>query len=168
MNDSNAQEAAVLGTMALLSALAAAAEVYSVRAERRAGRDASGQELPGAARAYLREEGGAGLVELLARLRSSLALAERTAGPGAFVRHFDDLLLLNRIGRVLHVVHQRLLSLYPGVSEGLVEEVRRLHGEALALPESELLSGPMTRFVERGLRFAERMAAELDGASPAG
>ena len=44
------------------------------------------------------------------------------------VRRFDLLMKLRRTDRLLHSVHQRLMSLYPAVSEELVEEARRCRG----------------------------------------
>lgn len=44
------------------------------------------------------------------------------------VRRFDLLMKLRRTDRLLHGVHQRLMSLYPAVSEELVEEARRCRG----------------------------------------
>ena len=45
------------------------------------------------------------------------------------VRHFDLLMKLRRTERLLHDMHQRLLSLYPDVSEEVVEEARIVRGE---------------------------------------
>ena len=42
----------------------------------------------------------------------------------ALVWAFEDRLVLARLARELHVVHQRLLSLYPDVPEKLIEETR--------------------------------------------
>jgi hypothetical protein len=45
------------------------------------------------------------------------------------VRHFDLLLKMRRAERLTQAAHQHLLSLYPDVSEELVEEARRTHDE---------------------------------------
>ncbi|MEX0599178.1 MAG: hypothetical protein WD205_00965, partial [Rhodothermales bacterium] len=49
-----------------------------------------------------------------------------------FARSVNEVLLLNRIARLFHGIHQRLLSLYPAVPEELVEQARileKLFGE---------------------------------------
>ncbi len=131
-------EAAVLETMAFLSTLTTAAEVRHRIRERRAGRDPSAQEATDFARHNL-ERTGREFQELLMRLHASLVRARfhdenRLA---ALLRRFDDLLKLNRAGRLLHLIHQRLLSLYPAVPEDLVERARLLEGECQTIGEAE-------------------------------
>lgn len=113
--------------MVLLSTLRTAAEVRHAIEERRAGRDPSEQEAEQPVRAYLT---GAldELRALAARLRVGLVVEpdERVA----LVRAFEDRLALARAVRTLHVVHQRLLSLYPAVPEALVEATRLRQREA--------------------------------------
>src|SRR5690554_4310968 len=124
MPDSNASQ---LRAFALLSTLRTASEVRHAMAERRAGRDPSGQEEGQPVRAYLRAALPS-LRGLLSRLRISLVVErdERVA----LVQAFEDRLTLARLARELHVVHQRLLSLYPDIPEQLVEEARLRQQEA--------------------------------------
>ena len=67
----------------------------------------------------------------------------------------------DRAARLLHLVHQRLLSLYPAVSETLVEEVRLLSAEAARLLEGDAGAEPLAAFVERALLFLEWMESEV-------
>jgi len=71
------------------------------------------------------------------------------------VRHFDLLMKLRRSERLLHNMHQRLLSLYPDVSESLVEEARAVHGEIERLIEAdeEDLLANLDTAAERAISF---------------
>jgi len=71
------------------------------------------------------------------------------------VRHFDLLMKLRRSERLLHNMHQRLLSLYPDVSESLVEEARAVHGEVERLIEAdeEDLLANLDTAAERAISF---------------
>ena len=93
--------------------------------DRRAGRDASGQEPAADARADL-----AALAEAVAghvaRLRLRVIVGAPDAEPAAFVQSFEDRLLLADLGDALALAHQKLLSLYPAVGESLVESTRQL------------------------------------------
>lgn len=149
-----------LRAMALLSTLRTAAEVRHAIAERRAGRDPSGQEAKQPVRAYLydahRESTG-----LLLRLRTSLAV-EADEGV-ALVHAFEDRMVLARAARVLHVAHQRLLSLYPEVTPEVVEAARLRQREAAQLAGA---SGPAFRealagFTGRFATFLELLAKAL-------
>lgn len=168
--------------MLLLSTLSAAAEVWSTVEERRAGRDPSSQEDASVVEPFLR---GASreLQEMTMRLRASLVYAlsheEEPEARMAAVRRFNDLMTLQRVGRVLHMVHQRLLSLYPAVTERLVEEARVLERRCEALlevdqPDLEDEAGVITvelpdlrdelaAFVETVLLFTAHLQSELTG-----
>lgn len=120
--------AAVLESMTLLATLTTATDVRHAVAERRAGRDPSAQE-PHARAATAVRLAASELKDLgMQLMMGQTHLRHQSEDPlGAAVRHFDLLLKLRQAGRVLHGTHQRLLSLYPDVSEALVEEVREVH-----------------------------------------
>lgn len=153
-------ESAQLRAFALLATLRTANEVRYALAERRAGRDPSEQEGAPGVRAYL-----AGVLPelrgLVARLRLSLIVApeERVA----LVRAFEDRMALSRLARELHVVHQRLLSLYPGVPEGLVELARRQQAEAerLAGTSGDAFAPVLTAWLDRSDDLFEGLAKAL-------
>lgn len=128
----------VLPAMTLLASLSTAAEVRHAISERRAGRDPAAQEEAAVARPFL-HEARAELLELLLRLRTGLAYIDehQEEADVAFVRHFDHLMTLNRTSRLLHVIHQRMLSLYPDVPEDLPEEVRLLKRQCETLIAEE-------------------------------
>ena len=73
----------------------------------------------------------------------------------AVVRHFDERMKLRRVARLLHTMHQRLLSLYPDVSEELVEEARVTLSTAERLLDSDVaaFSDELNAFLERALGF---------------
>lgn len=160
----DATEAAVFQSMALLSALTTASAVWRAFRERRAGRDPSEQEAEVVVRPLLR---GAAreLSATLVRLRASLAYTAAHDQPhvAALVRRFDDLLALREVTELLQTIHQRLLSLYPAVSEDLVEEVRQLHrtGRALLEAEDDAFGADLAVFVERGLVALHHLRGEL-------
>lgn len=129
--------AAVLESMSLLATLSTATALRDAVSERRAGRDPSAQEPPDVAAAHLRSAGDElmdlGMQLMLGRVH----LAHQEEVPlAAAVRHFDLLIKLRRTERLLHALHQRLLSLYPSVSESLVEEARVVHGDVDALVDA--------------------------------
>ena len=162
-NESKA-EAVVLRTMALFATLSTATEVLHAFAERRAGRDPSAQEPVRVVRPYLwttsRE-----LDRMAMQLQGALAHAEHSpeARIAALLRRFESLITLRRIARLLNVVHQRLLSLYPEVSEDCVEQARHLTGQADALIETDdhtyLAETPL--FLADTLHFTRQMRREL-------
>ncbi len=81
------------------------------------------------------------------------------------VRVFEWLMHVVRARRLLHRVHQRLLSLYPAISEDLLERVRMLELEAERLLEG---SGSeheeaLVRFAEEGLRCLRDIEDQLAG-----
>lgn len=126
--------AAVLESMTLLATLSTATDVRHAVAERRAGRDPSAQEPPKRASAAVRLAASE-LKDLgMHLMMGQTHLRYHSEEPlGAAVRHFDLLLKLRQAERALHSAHQRLLSLYPDVSEALVEEVREVHRAVEAL-----------------------------------
>lgn len=122
--------AAVLESMTLLATLSTAATVRESVAQRRAGRDPSAQEPAGQAAARLRNTGDALMDLLMEMALSRVPLEQRDEEPLPHaVRHFDLLLKMRRAERLTQAAHQHLLSLYPDVSEELVEEARRTHDE---------------------------------------
>ncbi len=160
--DDSRAEAAVWQAMALFSTLATAADVSHALRERRAGRDPSGQEAETVVRPYL-SRAAAELQVLLMQLQAGRLQAERAAEEGyvaALVRRYHELMALRRAERKLHVVHQRLLSLYPAVDEALLEEARRLHRQTGALLDGE---GGLDGFLYRALVFAGRLYREVGG-----
>lgn len=162
-NDLNVQEeAALLRTMALLATLSTAAEVRHHLRERKAGRDPSEQEGRVVAQAYVVKATDEA-EELFARLHHHISY-EQQAGEGTkitWVRRFDRLMTVRRITRVLHVVHQRLLSLYPLVSEHLVESGRQLEQQGGALVKGD--SEDLLPFVASGFAFLEAVRQEVVG-----
>lgn len=162
MRDSN--PSAALHALALVAAARTAlAAARSIR-ERREGRDASAQEAPEAARADL----GVLVDEIrthVARLRLRSVIAQESLNPAArLAQAFEDRLLLDDLARDTRRAHQKLLSLYPEVSEGVVEEARivaesavRLATEPDALPPDDSASA-----APAWLDLAERAADWLD------
>ena len=83
-----------------------------------------------------------------------------TPGPARLadtVRRFDMLMKLHRTDRLLHGAHQRLMSLYPDVSEELVEEARRCRGELSPLRDAPRRSSREEPFEERLAFFLQRL-----------
>lgn len=157
-------ESAQLRAFALLATLRTANDVRHALAERRAGRDPSEQEDAPGVRAYL----GAVLPELrglVSRLRLSLVVVpdERVA----LVRAFEDRMMLQNLARDLHVVHQRLLSLYPDVPEDLVELARRqqVEAERLAGTSGDFFAPVLTAWLDRSVALFEGLAKALPGAN---
>lgn len=157
-------EASVLQAMALLATLSTAAEVRHALLERRAGRDPSTQEEADVARLFLHEARQT-LAELVMRMQVGLAYAEDhdEETTAALVRHFDHLMTLRRAGRLFQLVHQRLLSLYPDVSEALVEEARLLQARCEALLEADGAASidPLADLLDRAPRFLQQLRQEL-------
>lgn len=122
--------AAVLESMTLLATLSTAATVRESVAERRAGRDPSAQQPADRATVRLRSAGRT-LMDLFMQIAlSRVPLEQQDDEPLSHaVRHFDLLLKLRRAERLAQSMHQHLLSLYPDVSEALVEEARLTHDE---------------------------------------
>ncbi len=161
MNESSPTEepdpAAVLESMTLLATLSTAASVRKSVAERRAGYDPSAQEPADRAAIRLRSTGRM-LMDLLMQVAlSRVPLAQGENGQlSRAVRHFDLLLKLRRAERLVQAMHQHLLSLYPEVSEALVEEARITRDEIARLLETALsdTEGPrLSDVLERGFSF---------------
>ncbi len=157
-------EGAMLQTMALLSTLSTAAGVRRAMRERRAGRDPSGQEEARVARPSLyvaRDE----LLGLLMRLQAGLvhSLHGDERHTAVLVRRFDELITLGRAALLLQEIHQRLLSLYPEVSEMIVEEVRALQTHCRRVEEAEdaAFLEALGAFLESSFLFTTRMQREL-------
>jgi len=132
-----AESAAVLQSMAVLATLSTAEEVRSSMAERRAGRDPSAQAPSDLAAARLRGAGET-LMDLLMQLvLGQVPDREADESLAHAVRHFDLLMKLRRAERLVTTMHQHLLSLYPDVSEEVVEEARHVHGEIETLVDME-------------------------------
>lgn len=148
--------AAVLQSMTLLATLSTAEEVRESMAERRAGRDPAAQAPPDLAAARLHEAGDT-LMDLLMQLvLGQVPQQDDEEELAHAVRHFDLLMKLRRAERLVTTMHQHLLSLYPAVSESLVEEARHVRGEVDELldtdsPDAGSLALPDV--LERGISF---------------
>ena len=158
-SDDARREAALLQTMTLLATLSTAGEVEQRLRDRRAGRDPSVQEAAAVATAGLvracRELDGR-----LVRLQAHLVLARDEDGGLGLIRRVGDLLALGRIAHLLQVVHQRLLSLYPGVDEHLVEEARQVLVRCEDVRRTDDLEATAA-FVDRALALTARVAQAL-------
>lgn len=148
--------------MMLLSVLSTAADVSDTIDRRRTGRDPRAQEDGSHVRAYL-SAAAEHLEEGFIRLfMHQVCMAEHES-----VRRMDQLLLVRRLTRELHLVHQRLLSLYPRVSEDAVEAVRLLEKRCEQLIECppDQLDEDLSAVVDRGLRTAGELlrAIRLNG-----
>jgi len=160
MSDSPSESpdaAAVLGSMTLLATLSTAETVRTSVTKRRAGRDPSAQEPSGRATARLRTAGRT-LMDLLMQMAlSRVPVEQRDDGHLSHaVRHFDLLLKLRRAERLTKAMHQHLLSLYPDVSEALVEEARAAHDEIEQFLDTALTDAGGTHLsdvLERGISF---------------
>jgi len=150
------KSAAVLQSMTVLATLSTAEEVRESMAERRAGRDPSAQAPPDLAALRLHDAGET-LMDLLMQLVLGQVPDRADEEDLAHaVRHFDLLMKLRRAERLVTTMHQHLLSLYPDVSEELVEEARHVHGELEALVEMEPTDAsppPLPDVLERGISF---------------
>ena len=149
--------------MALLATLRTATDVRRSMLERRAGRDPSGQELEADVRADLAQL-APGLRGLLVRLRLELIVANAPDDRARLVHAFELRMGLSVLARDLHRLHQKLLSLYPEVSEDLAEAARLRQAEAARLLG---LDGPgfpklLRRCVDRTLALLDDLAQELD------
>lgn len=136
-DDGRVDSAAVLESMTLLATLSTASDLRHAMDERRAGRDPSAQEPTDVAATHLRTVGDESMELAMQLLMGRVHLAHQDEVPlAATVRHFDLLMKLRRVERRLHSMHQRLLSLYPSVSESLVEEARGTHDAVAALVDA--------------------------------
>lgn len=148
--------AAVLQSMTLLATLSTAEEVRESMIDRRAGRDPSAQAPPDLATARLQSAGDA-LMDLLMQL--VLGQAPQPEDEDALahaVRHFDRLMKLRRAERLVTVMHQHLMSLYPDVSASLLEEARHVRGEIERLLDTEPIEDDAPALpdtLQRGISF---------------
>lgn len=152
--------AAVLESMTLLATLSTAEDVRESVADRRAGRDPSAQA-PSAVATVRLQEARETLMELLMQLVLGRVPLERNDEDqlAHAVRQFDLLMKVRRAERLVKTMHQHLLSLYPEVSESLVEEARRLHDDLQSFLETGTVSsveeeGDLSMVLERGISFA--------------
>jgi len=152
------ESAAVLQSMTLLATLSTAEEVREAMAERRAGRDPSAQAPPDLAAARLHDAGET-LMDLLMQLvLGQVPQRDDDEDLAHAVRHFDLLMKLRRAERLVTTMHQHLLSLYPDVSEELVEEARHVHDEIEAVVDTDTEREGEDRpalsdVLERGISF---------------
>ncbi len=128
--------AAVFESMTLLAALSTASDVHQGVQERRAGNDPTAQEPVEVALARLQRVRDPFCDAALYLMRSTVPQAAANDELATVVRHFDERMNVYRLGQWAHDIHQALLSLYPRVSEALVEEARGLSDIALALAEA--------------------------------
>jgi len=150
--------------MALFASLSTAVEVSSAINERRRGRDASTQEADAEALSYLSTALPAFRTQLVRlRIQVGVGLNGRDGAPSV-LRRFPELLMLLSCARLTHRIHQRLLSLYPGVAAERVEEVRLLERDA-----ADLLRGPsptwladLRAWVERGLECVNGLSSDVE------
>lgn len=173
---SNAQpdSAAVLESMTLLATLSTAATVRESVAERRAGYDPSAQEPTDRAAVRLRSAGRTLMDVLMQLALSRVPLEQREEDQlSNAVRHFDVLLKLRRAERLAQAMHQHLLSLYPEVSEELVEEARTTHDAVdrfLDTVPTDTDGPHLSDVLERGVSFVVWTRHEVSvgegGASP--
>lgn len=137
--------------MALVAAARAAVGATRRIADRRAGRDASEQEDEQLVRADLRVLHGS-VAELTVRLRLRVVTGTPETEAAMLAQAFEDRLLLDDIGQRLRLAHQKLLSLYPEVSEALIETTRQLAAEALELATAD---GYETAWSELTIRVSD-------------
>ena len=137
-------------SMVLMSTLATAADVMQAMRERRQGRDPSEQEPAHAAGAFLRQAIRE-LQDALISLRATLVAADVADAPYSVTatRRLNVILMLHSLSRLLHGIHQRLLSLYPEVTEDLVEETRSLESACRHLLVSNADYEIVSLFVDR-------------------
>jgi hypothetical protein len=163
--DSGSTSASVLQSMALLATLSTAEDVRRSVAQRRAGLDPSAQEPHDRAAASLRQTGDDVMDLMMQLMLGQMHLAHQDERPiAAAVRHFDLLMKLRRAERLLHAMHQRLLSLYPDVSEAVVEEARAVHDavDRLADAEAEDILHDLDAVAEQGISFIVWVRHEVE------
>lgn len=125
--------------------------------DRRAGRDASEQQPAADVRLDLGD--------LLRDLRTHVARLRLRAVVGvedaaSAVQTFEDRLLIDDLARVLDVVHQKLLSLYPAVDAGLVEAVRQQASAAHARALEDDPSHDLVTFAADAARLSDRLVED--------
>ena len=122
--------------MALVAAARAALGAARGITDRRAGRDASEQEDEALARADLRALASS-VAELNVRLRLRVVAGTPGSEAAELAQAFEDRLLLDELAARLRLGHQKLLSLYPDVSEAIVETTRQLAADATRLSTAD-------------------------------
>ncbi len=158
------ETAAVFQSMTLLATLSTAAEVRHTMAERRAGRDPSAQEPRPVVVPYLRTAARELQALLMQLMLSHVNVRyDHDEALALIVRHFDERMKWQRAVRLLQGMHQRLLSLYPDVSEELVEEARVVYRDAEAMLDRDLEAfvDALGSLLERGLSLAAWIEHEL-------
>ena len=125
--DQNILEKSLFQIMTLIATLNAATQVKYRLEERKAGHDPSSQEDALFATNFLLEAEDE-LRTILMDLRASfLFYGDNREDIIAYsVRCFNDLSRFLQASGLLQQIHQRLLSLYPAISEELAEEARKL------------------------------------------
>ena len=145
---SHPNDSAAFHAVALVAAARSALQTARRIGDRRAGRDASAQEPERTVRqdlAALRAELGAHVVRL--RLRVVAGVPEGRAA--ALAQAFEDRTLLDDLATALATAHQKLLSLYPAVPEGVVEETRLLSAEARRRSVADAYDRALAAFAAR-------------------
>lgn len=163
-SDQGFLESALFGIMTLLASLSAATEVKYRIEERKAGRDASSQEDEEFATSFLLEAEDE-LRTSLVNLRAGFILYEYDSedAVSTSIRRFSDLSQLQSMCSHLQRMHQRMLSLYPNISEDLVEEARKLIASCeslLELDEDQYKKGAPL-FAQRALQFCDNLREAL-------
>ena len=163
-SDKGFLDSALFGIMTLLATLSAATEVKYRIEERKAGRDASAQEDEAFAASYLQEAEDE-LRTSLVNLRAGFILHEYESSDttATSIRRFSDLSQLHSMTSHLQRMHQRMLSLYPHISEELVEEARMLVAtcESLLELEEDQYKTRAPLFVQRALQFCDNLVDDL-------
>lgn len=164
MSDATPSPAAVLESLTLLATLSTASDVRHAVAERRAGRDPSAQEPVGRAQGRIREACTPLTNTALHLLRSTVPTASDEVPMAAVVRHFDERMHVYRMGQWAHDIHQALLSLYPRVSEELVEEARAVSdlADALAEAPTEAFADELHTVAQQALSLSAWASREID------
>ncbi len=159
-DDTTSSPLAFLRTLTLLAVLSTASEVRHGIRERRAGRDPSDQERPEHAIDALLQAGEE-LAGHLMQIRSGLVISvvEGDETAVAPTRHMLIVLRYNRVLRLLHRVHQGLLSLYPAVVEDVVEEARVFMARCQRIMHDELEASyeEQVLLIDHLLDFSVRM-----------
>lgn len=148
--------------VALVAAARSALQTARQIGDRRAGRDASEQEAEGPVRtdlAALQAEIAAHVTWL--RLRVVIGVPESAAA--ALAQAFEDRTRLDDLGRALGVAHQKLLSLYPAVSEHLVEDARQLGVDARRRAVATAYDRGLDAFAGRVADLGDALAEALGG-----
>jgi len=149
-------ESSVLRSMVLFSTLTIASDIWNRIKERKDGRDPSTCEQPEIVIPFL-SESAAVLQEMIFQLR--LKLIHSSDGDSEYiarlVHRFDGLMTLHRMVRLLQIMHQRLMSLYPDIEIELVEEARILYNKSnwIAEFDVEYLPFLLPSFLDRLMLF---------------